>query len=144
MLAPKDMQIIRCLRWNAKTSLAEISRQIAMPISTVFDRVQRCEQGVIKKYTTLVDFPKLGFNFRVCLVLKVKNKEKLKEFLMSHKNVNSLYKINGGFDFLVEAVFKSWEEVYGFQEQLKEFGLKEKINLDILDEIKREEFLAEK
>ncbi len=144
MINPKDLQIIAHLRQDARQSLVDIGKKTLMPTSTVFDKVQRYKGGLVKKYTALVDFPRLGYGFRVWMVLSTENKNELKEFLSSHGNVNSLYKINNGFDFLIDCVFKNWEEVYAFQEKIKEFKLKEKITLDILDEVKREEFLVEK
>ncbi len=144
MINPKDLQIIAHLRADARQSLVDIGKKTLIPTSTVFDKIQRYKGSLVKKYTALVDFPKLGFNFRVWLVLKANDKKKLKKFLISHGNVNSLFKVNNDFDFLIDCVFKNWGEVYAFQEKLKEFEIKEKIVLDILEEMKREEFMVEK
>ena len=137
----KDIEIIKHLRKNARISLADISRDTGMPISTVFDKLNKLENNLIRKHTTLLDFPALGYALKVNFLLKCKDKDKTKEFLMNHKNVNTLYRLNNGMDFLVEVIFKDMNEMEDFSEKLDELGMQKNERYHIIEELKKEDFL---
>ena len=146
MIGEKDMLIVSVLRSNARETLTRMSNKINIPISTIYDKLKLYEGGLIKKHTALIDFSKLGFNTRANIVLKVdrEKRELLKEFLVKNNNVNSLYKINNGFDFMIEGVFKNLKELEDFFEALEiKFKVKTKQVYYIIDDIKRESFLSD-
>jgi len=59
----KDKKIIEALRENSRTPFTEIAQRIGVSESTIRNRVQALENdGVIKKYTILVDPSKMGYN----------------------------------------------------------------------------------
>ena len=86
----KDLKIVSYLRQNARMSLTQMSKKTQIPISTIFDRLKMNEDGLIVKHTCLLDFAKLGYNFRANLTMKVdrEDKEALREFLMRSQSVN--------------------------------------------------------
>lgn len=140
----KDFQILSHFRQNARKNLTKISRDTHVPVSTLFDKLKKFETSFIKKHTSLIDFKKLGYTVRVFMILR-SNKEKredLKKFLNRHEKVNSIFKINGGYDFVADVVFKDMTELCEFSDELDEFDLIEKKEHFILDEIKQEEFLG--
>ncbi|MDP2907193.1 MAG: Lrp/AsnC family transcriptional regulator [Nanoarchaeota archaeon] len=140
-----DLLIISGLRQNAREKLTEISKKTRIPVSTIFDRIRTLEGDVIKKHTALVDFGKLGYNTRANIILKVGkgDREAVKDFLMKHNSVNSAFKINNGYDFLIEAVFANIKDVEDFIESLEEkFSIKSKQVFYIIDDLKKEEFLS--
>ena len=56
-----DMEILGCLQENARLSASKISRKVNLSISSVLERIHRMEeQGVIQRYTAIVDQTKLG------------------------------------------------------------------------------------
>ena len=112
----KDLKIISYLRQDARMSLTKMSKQTQIPVSTLFDRLRANEEDLIIKHTSLLDFSKLGFNTRANITFKVDrdHKESLKEFLAKHQSINSVYRINNGFDFMVEGIFKDLRELEGF------------------------------
>ncbi|MBW3015947.1 Lrp/AsnC family transcriptional regulator [Candidatus Woesearchaeota archaeon] len=142
---PKDGLVLSHLRSNARISLTKMSKQTQIPVSTLFDKLKRFEQGLIKKYVSLIDFQQLGYNTRAQIVLKI-NKDQRKEcreFLTKHLNVNSVYKINNGFDFMVDCVFKNIKDMEEFIEAIEDkFEIIERYTYYVIDEIKKEEFLA--
>lgn len=136
--------ILNELRKNARVSLLEVAKKTNIPLSTVYDKVRNYEKEIIKKHTSIIDFQNLGYYARRIIALKVKkeNKEKIQNFLESHPNVNSLYKINNGFDFLVEIVARNSGVIYDILEEIKsQNGILEKSCFEILEEIKKEDFL---
>ena len=72
------------------------------------------------------------------------SKEPIRQFLEKHVNANSLYKINNGYDFLIEGVFRHLKDVEDFLEKLEEkFEVMEKQVYYIIDDIKRETFMED-
>lgn len=146
MVSKKDLLIIANLRNNARATLTMISKRTNIPISTIYDRLKNHSGGLIKKHTTLLDFSKLGFNTRANITLKVDRKirDDVKNFLIKHQNINSVYKINNGYDFLIEAIFKHIKDLEDFMELMEErFKIKSKQVYYVIDEIKRENFLTD-
>ena len=49
----KDLEIISCLKKNARISASAISKKTGMSVSAVIDRIKKLETtGVIKQYST--------------------------------------------------------------------------------------------
>lgn len=141
-----DLLLLSSLRANARETLTNISRKTNIPVSTIFDKLKAHENGTIKKHTSIVDFSLLGFGTRANIALKVNKEEKdeLKKFLMKNASVNSFYRINNGYDYLIEAVFRNILEMEEFCEKIDEnFRIKAKQVFYIIEDLKREEFLAD-
>jgi DNA-binding Lrp family transcriptional regulator len=56
MLKEKDLILIKHLRQNSRKSLANISRETNIPISTLFDRLNELEKTVKKIMLALLIF----------------------------------------------------------------------------------------
>lgn len=139
----KTVLLLSCLRENARETLTDISKKTKIPISTLFDLLKELPGTLITKSTVLMDFPKLGYHTRAHLLLKVEqeHKEKLKQHLYFHSHVNSIYKINSGYDFMVETVHKNIKELDLFLEQLKQkFNISDPQIHYLIDEVKKEGF----
>jgi DNA-binding Lrp family transcriptional regulator len=139
----KELVLLSHFRNDARRNLTKISRSTGIPVSTIFDKLRAYEKGLIKKHTSILDFGKMGYDVRVQLILKVRKEDKdsLKDFLMKHLTVNSFYKVNNGFDYMVESVFKTMNEYYQFTEMLDSFGIQKKHEFFVLQELRRESFL---
>jgi len=143
----KQVDLLMQLRTDGRQPLTEISRKIHMPVSTIFDKVRANKGGMIKRFTCLLDFRKIGFNCRAHMVFRIRkdHREEMQNYLLKHPNVNSAYKINNGYDFLVETVFRELKEVDEFLERIDEkFKVHEKNIYYIIDDIARERFLTDK
>lgn len=142
MLNEKELAILSILRQNSRTSLADISRKTNIPISTVFDIIRKQENTHIKRYTSLLNFPKLGYHVRVNFAVKIgKEKEKnFFEFLQQEKRINNIQKISSGY--YIDAVFTSMKEFSEFSEQLDNYEPKGKKEIHIIEELKKEMFMA--
>jgi len=59
-----DWNILQALQGNAKQTYTEIGLRFGVAHSTVYDRIRRMEEnGVIKKYTAVVDLEKIGVKY---------------------------------------------------------------------------------
>lgn len=142
----KDMLFLTHIRTNARETLTKISRKTGIPISTLYDRLKSQEESLITKHTALVDFTKLGYMCKANIAIKVDidDREEVKKYLVCQNSVNSLYKINNGFDFLIEGVFEHVKEMEDFIERFeKKFEVKDKNVHYIIEDIKRESFLTD-
>jgi len=145
IMKQKDILLLRELRKNARQSLTSISQKTNIPVSTVFDRLKMQEQHLIQRHTSLIDFSRLGYSTRATVTLKVHKEDRAKaqDLLMLHSHVNTMYKINNGYDFQVEAVFKNFKELEYFIEELEEqIRVKAKQVYYIIEDIKKEEFFT--
>ncbi|MBW3010752.1 Lrp/AsnC family transcriptional regulator [Candidatus Woesearchaeota archaeon] len=144
MFKRKDVEILMYLRRNCREKLTNIAKILNRPASTVYEKMNN-HNGIIQKNVCLIDFKKLGFLTKVKFIIRVwkTDKDKVREFLSQHPNINSLYKINNGFDFLAEGIFEHLRDVEDFREKLEtRFKIKENKMYYVIQDIKREEFLS--
>ncbi|MBI2129097.1 Lrp/AsnC family transcriptional regulator [Candidatus Woesearchaeota archaeon] len=146
MFSKKDVEILSHLRNNARKRITSIARETNIPATTIYDKVRIHEKkGLVKKSIALLDFSKLGYltNAHFAVRAKRDSRKNLQEFLMSQPNINSLYKVDYGFDFLFEAVFKDLADAESFAEKLEEnFDVEEIKKFHVIEELKKEEFLS--
>ncbi|MBT3814262.1 Lrp/AsnC family transcriptional regulator [Candidatus Woesearchaeota archaeon] len=143
---PKTLQLLMHLRENSREKLTSISKKTNIPISTLFDLLKELQGGLILKSTVLLDYSKLGYHARAKVFLKVsnENKEKLKNHLNLNPNVNTIYKINNGWSFLIETVHKNIKELDIFLEKLEDnYNIENKQIHYLIDEVKREGFVVD-
>ena len=141
----KEMLILSTLRQNSRASLTDISKQTKIPVSTIYDKLKSYNGGIVKKFTSILDFQDIGYGAKAFLLIKLSKErsEELKDHLTKNKSVNNLLKINNGYNFLVEVIFKTIPELENYVEKLEsEFNLVEKQVFYIINDIKREDFLS--
>ena len=139
-----DLSIIACLRKDARQRLTYISRTTGVPVSTIYDRMKQHDNGLIVKHTALIDFHKLGFCTRAYIAIKVdrERRDSVKELLLNHPYVNSLNKINNGYDFIIEAVFANLSDLEKFMDSMEQSIVQKQVYY-VIDELSREAFLAD-
>lgn len=144
-LKRNELELLGFFRRNARLALTKISKQTGVPVSTIFDKLRRYEQEFIQRHVALIDFQKLGFNTRANIFLKTtpEHRERLGLFLKLHPNVNAVFRINNGFDYMVEGVFRSIQDQEQFLEtlELEQFVISREVYF-IIAEVAREQFLA--
>lgn len=139
----KELELLCELRKNARKNITSISREIHVPVSTVFDWIKDYEHRFIRRHTSLLDFSKLGFDVRVNIAIKAEfdRKDDLRRFIVRNQNVNSVYKITNGFDFMVEAIFRDMRDLQSFLDKIDDYA-KLRQEFFIAEDLKREEFLT--
>ncbi|HLC55368.1 MAG TPA: Lrp/AsnC ligand binding domain-containing protein [Candidatus Nanoarchaeia archaeon] len=140
----KELLILLELRRNARETLTTISKRTGVPVSTIFDKLKHNMNHLVKKHTSLIDFSQLGYGVRMQVALKVHKdyREEAREFLLKHPYVNSAYRVNNGYHYLVDVVLKDLTHVERFLEELENnFRIEEKQVFYIIDELKQEAFL---
>ncbi len=140
----KQLHIMRHLRVNAREKLTKMSRATGIPVSTIYENLKSFEKGIIQKHTCLIDFRELGYDLRVTLLIKTKqeHKQEIKTYLETHHQVNTVYRINNGYDYLAEALFKNMKGLQTFLDELDNKGIKQRQEYYVLEELRREAFLT--
>ncbi len=143
MLNKNDALILSHLRLNARKNITTIAKETNIPVSTIFDKIKRFETMFFLHYTVLLDYKKLGYE-RATILVKVDHHDKQRfiDYVKRHELVNTVYKVNSRYDFLLEVVFRKLDDFYKFLEELKEFNIVMKEEYYIMDDIKREGFLS--
>ncbi|MBW3015754.1 hypothetical protein KY330_04995 [Candidatus Woesearchaeota archaeon] len=132
-----ELLLLRFLRMDSRKSLASISKETSIPISTLFEGLKRLKKKVKLRHTSLLNYQRLGYNIRINFILQSRDK-RLKEFLMQNQNVNTLSSMMSSY--YAECVFRNFKEVIAFKEKLEEF-CSDTSEIMIIDELKREEFI---
>ena len=146
MIETKDVVLLAHLRKNARATLTDISRETDVPVSTIFERLKGPLGKYIKRYTCILDNSQTGFTARATMIIRVDKEQKTEIglFLQRHQNVNSLYRINNGYDFLADVIFRHMIELEEFIEMLEtKFKVKHREVYFIIDEVKQEGFLSD-
>lgn len=138
----KNSQVLSHFRTNARISLTELSKQTKIPVSTLFEKLKTFEENnFITKHTSLIDFSRLGFDIRVQILIESTDKTELSLFLSKNSNVNNVFRINNGFDFLVDAIFSNISDLDVFMQDLKNQHVKKTKEFFVLEELQRERFM---
>ncbi len=143
-MAVSDLRIIQHLRRDARMNLTTISKHTGIPVSTIFDRVRSRESSAIRRFTALMDFARLGFPIRAQLLLRVDpaSRAALRSYLLEHEQVNCLLRVNNGFDFLADCIFRTIKDAEEFVETIEHrHHILDKQVLHVIDELAQEKAL---
>ena len=112
------------LRENSRVSLREISAKLNKAPGTVINRVADLQnQGILKKYTVVLDPTKLGFTQTAVILIQTGGRvEFIKNSISTMTNVLSVYQITGDFDVVITAKFKENSELVSFVKQLQKIN----------------------
>jgi DNA-binding Lrp family transcriptional regulator len=141
----KEKIIIEELRKNARSALTYLAYKAEMPVSTTYNKLKELENKVIKKHTSLVDFKELGYPVWNSIILKIGRDDRsaVKNYLLAHKDVNSIFEIDTGYDFMAETLHEDQTKFKEFTEELMEkFDIREMHKIAIVKDIQRERFLT--
>jgi Lrp/AsnC family leucine-responsive transcriptional regulator len=115
-----DRAILRLLQEDGRISNAEIARRVGLSPPASHARIRRLEEvGVIRRYATLLDRERLGFDM-VCFINvslqlhQFEAVERFKELVQDMPEVLECHHITGEFDYLLKAVFRNRNELQEF------------------------------
>ena len=142
MLNETDKKILNILVDNSRLSLRQIAKKANVSVATVMHHIKRLEKdGIIKKYTTKIDYEKTGYDIEVIIEVRI-SKGKLFEVekkIAMHPNVFAVYDITGAFDALVLARFPTRRQMDNFLKKLQTYEFVERTETKlILNTIKDE------
>ena len=142
MLKEKDIMIINELRKNSREQIKTISKKIKSPISSTFLRIKKINR-LIKKYTTMLNYKNLYYPLHIIFIIKStkKHKEYIEDIISKNRNINNIYRINNGFNYIIDCYFKDLEEINNFEKSIDNKSRGKIIKHEIIKEIEIENFL---
>ncbi len=139
-----DKNILNALLENSRLSYREIAKKIRVSVATVMHRVNRLEkEKVIKKYTAMLDYEKLGYDVEITVHMKI-GKGKLLELeqkVAKLNNVYSVYDVTGKSDAIIVARFKNRRSMDNFLKKIQTYDFVERTETSLILNTIKEEFL---
>lgn len=119
-LDKKDRLLLTLLQNDAKQTTKNLSLQLDLSVTAVFERVKRLERnGVIKSYVAVLDPKKLEKDFAVLCHVKLlqHSKEYITTFerqIVELPEVMECFHVSGDYDYILKIVVGSMEEYREF------------------------------
>ena len=122
-LDKKDERVLEILKENSKLTTGQISKKIAIPVTTVHNRIKKLEKlGVIKNYTLNLDFKKLGYDIIAFILVSVTynlpSGEKIKQEQVAQAikkiGAEEVYIVTGGTDIIIKVRAKNIDDLNDF------------------------------
>ncbi len=105
-----DIDILKILQEDSTIAIKDIAKEVGLSATPTYERIKRLEHdGVIKKYTAVVDGTKIGLDILVyCnITLKEQSKEALLAFeteVSKFPEILEVIGLSGNFDYLLKIV----------------------------------------
>ena len=115
-----DLKIVRCLTEDARCTYKYIAEQADVSEATVKNRIDKLQkEGIIKKYTIIMDYHKLGRAIKAFIGLKVQPAKisEIVSVIEKNPDVHVLYRTSGDVDLLIEVIFEQMEDLNSFLER---------------------------
>ncbi|GLX67340.1 Lrp/AsnC family transcriptional regulator [Paenibacillus glycanilyticus] len=118
-----DYKILALLRDNARITISEMSRVIAMSQPAVTERMRKLEeQGVITGYRADVSLPKLGKYTTAFIMFKSNNCKEFETFCEAAPEIVDFYRTSGEYNYLMKVVTETSETLESFLETCHTYG----------------------
>ncbi len=117
MIDEKDQMILNELKKNSRNATKNIAKNIQIPRVTVHDRIQKMkEKGIIKKFTTSIDYKKIGLPTEVFIFVSFLqntniSQRELAKRISKIQPISEVHIISGEYDLLIKARGKSLEQI---------------------------------
>lgn len=125
MLDSLDLQIIACLKENARTQWKEIGHKVHLTGQAVADRVHRLEDlGLISGYTVELDETRLeaGLTVFITIFLKTTDHTAFQAFIKNKPEIKELHRISGDGCYWLRAIMPSHEQLNALLDEILPFG----------------------
>ncbi|MGB0883618.1 MAG: Lrp/AsnC family transcriptional regulator [Flavobacteriales bacterium] len=115
-----DKQLLNLLQKDSKIKISELSEQLNLSKTPIYERIKRFEkEGIISKYVAVVDKNRLGNSMVVfCSVsLDSQNLESIEEFSTEIKQMPEViecYLMGGLNDFLLKVIVQDLQAYHKF------------------------------
>jgi len=118
-----DVKILKVITEDARLSFRKIAKKIGVSTLTVLSRMKKMEEnGVIKKYSALIDHKKLGLDMTVIIEVKTtKGHSVIKDQLNKLENVYGIWGVTGKNDLMILAKFSDTDMLSKFTKKIFAF-----------------------
>jgi len=122
-----DKAIIAELIEDSKLSARELSKKLKIHPNTLLQRIKRLEKnGIITKYTTIIDYQKLGFDIQAMIFINVRMGKGWEEDLRPVSRlpeISSFTLLTGDYDALAIVRIKDMHELSAVLRKIQDTGI---------------------
>lgn len=111
-LNERDLEIIRYLEQDSRTSLRHIASELDVSPTTISNRVQKLrEKGIIEKFGIKLNLDELGYSLTAVIKVKAKSDDlsKVLSEMEEYSCLTHIYETTGDFDVIAIGKFKNRE-----------------------------------
>jgi Lrp/AsnC family transcriptional regulator for asnA, asnC and gidA len=115
-----DLKIVKCLTEDGRCTYKKIAEETGVSEATVKNRIDKLmEEGIIKKFTIIMDYHKLGRAIKAFIGLRIQPAKlsDIVEHIQKNPDVHVLYRTSGDVDLLIEVIFEQMEDLNKFLEK---------------------------
>ncbi len=106
-----DIQILECLKENSRINATALGEKISLSTSAVLERIKKLESnGIIVKYTTIVDNEKLGKGITIFISVSLEHPkfdEYFREIIAQNEEITECHYVTGDYDYMLKGVTAS-------------------------------------
>ncbi|BCG59065.1 AsnC family transcriptional regulator [Paenibacillus sp. URB8-2] len=118
-----DKKIMALLQYNARMSISQISKEVAMSQPSVKERMIKLEEkNIISGYNTVFSLRELNRGTTTFILLKTEHCQEITDFCKNAMEVTDFFRISGEYNYLIKVQTASIEELAEFQDCLIKFG----------------------
>ena len=138
-----DRKILGEYQNNPQQSFREIAQKVGVSQGTVLTRRKRMEEeGLIKGYTVIIDYEKLGYQLTAITEITVSKGKVVEvgEKIAKMPTTCAVYNVTGLTDAMIIAKFRTREELGIFTKTLMEMPFVERTNTHLVLMTVKEDF----
>lgn len=118
-----DKNIIMILQDQARISMTELGKAVALSQPAVTERVRRLEEkGIIDHYRAVVSLEKLNKSIVAYLLFHTKSCESFVDHCKNSLDVLEMHRISGQYNFLVKVISESLHSMENVINEMGKFG----------------------
>ncbi|UHA72640.1 Lrp/AsnC family transcriptional regulator [Paenibacillus sp. 481] len=118
-----DKKILMILQDQARISMTELGKAVALSQPAVTERVRRMEdKGIIDHYRTVVSPEQVNKRIQAYLLFHTKSCEDFVQHCQHTPDVMELHRISGQYNFLVKVVSESLQTLEGMMNAMGKYG----------------------
>jgi len=137
-----NQKILNALIENSRLSYRQIAKNTMISAATVMNRIKALEgEEIIKGYTTLINYEKLGFEFNVIIEVRVShgNLADVEKKLALDNNIVAVFDATGDFDITLIGRFKNRRQLDAYIKKIQTFQFIERTSTKLVLKTIKEE-----
>ncbi len=124
-------KILNILLENSRLSYRQVAKKIGISVATVMNHVRDMEkEGIIRGYSAVIDYDKLGFDIDVLISIKVMKGKlfQVENKIASSENITAVYDVTGDYDAVVVGKFRNRRLLDAFLKKIQTYDFVERTN----------------
>ena len=124
MIDKIDKKILNVLQQDSRLSYRHIAKRVGVSVVTVINRMEKMRKsGVVKKYSTLIDYDKLGYDVPVIIEISTRQGKvsHVVDMLSKEPSVFAVYDVTGNVEVEILAKFKTRTSLNNFIKKLQSY-----------------------